>query len=53
MSKKELLILYKTEINTSFSIENLKNFNEKIQWMKIYDNNFLKIQLVDSYLVWE
>ena len=42
MCKKDLLKQYKERTNTIFDFENPKTFNEKIQWMKIYDNDTLK-----------
>ena len=51
--KKDILKLYKIRTNTTFDFENPKTFNEKIQWMKLYDNNPLKTQLTDKYLVRE
>ena len=44
---------YKSLTNSTFNIENPKTFNEKIQWMKLYDNDPLKTQLTDEYLVRE
>ena len=34
-----------------FDLENPKSFNEKIQWLKLYDNSNLKTELSDKYLV--
>lgn len=48
--KKDLLRWYKRIQKKSFDIENPKTFNEKIQWMKLYDNTPLKTQLADKYL---
>ena len=53
LCKRDLLNWYKQVTKKSFDIENPKTFNEKIQWMKIYDNDPLKTQLSDKYLVRE
>ena len=34
-----------------FNIENPKTFNEKIQWLKLYDSTPIKTKLADKYLV--
>ncbi|KAG4102881.1 TupA-like ATPgrasp-domain-containing protein [Neocallimastix lanati (nom. inval.)] len=50
--KKDLIKWYKLKMKINdFDIENPKTFNEKIQWMKLYDNSPLKTQLTDKYLV--
>ncbi|KAG4097275.1 TupA-like ATPgrasp-domain-containing protein [Neocallimastix lanati (nom. inval.)] len=50
--KKDLIKWYKIKMkNNNFDIENPKTYNEKIQWMKLYDNSSLKTQLTDKYLV--
>ena len=36
-----------------FDIENPKTFNEKIQWLKLYDSTPVKTRLADKYLVRE
>ena len=51
--KNELLKWYERRTNTTFDFENPKTYNEKIQWMKIYDNTPLKTKLTDKYLVRE
>ena len=48
--KNDLLKWYKNKMGNSFDIENPRTLNEKIQWMKIYDNTPLKTQLADKYL---
>lgn len=35
------------------NLENPQTFNEKIQWMKLYDKNPIKTQLADKYVVRE
>ena len=50
---------YKTQLEqwwyrakkTSLNLDNPKTFNEKIQWMKLYDSTPLKTRLADKYLV--
>ena len=39
--------------NPSFGIEHPKTFNEKIQWLKLYDSTPIKTRLADKYLVRE
>ena len=55
-----LKIPYKTELenwyrrvsgNSHFSIDNPQTFNEKIQWLKLYDSTPIKTRLADKYLV--
>ena len=48
--KKDLLMWYKRITKKSFDIEKPKTLNEKIQWMKLYDNTPLKTLLADKYL---
>lgn len=42
---------YKRRTGRDLPLENPKSFNEKIQWLKLYDNSPLKTQLADKYLV--
>ncbi len=49
--KKELKLWYKSITGKELDLENPKTFNEKIQWMKLYDSTPLKTQLADKYLV--
>ena len=51
--KKELIEWYEKITLQKLDLENLKTFNEKIQWMKIYDSTPLKTKLSDKYLVRE
>lgn len=37
--------------NEKLNLKNPKTFNEKIQWLKLYDNSPLKTQLTDKVLV--
>ncbi|MEJ8767649.1 ATP-grasp fold amidoligase family protein [Oceanobacillus sp. HCA-5259] len=38
-------------MNEKLDWNNLKTYNEKMQWAKLYDNNDLKTTLTDKYLV--
>lgn len=51
--KKELIKWYEKRTNQKFDLENPKTFNDKIQWMKIYDSTPLKTKLTNKYLVRE
>ena len=44
---------YKRSTGKTLDLENPKTFNEKIQWLKLYDSTPLKTQLADKYLVRE
>lgn len=44
---------YKKRTGKNLNLENPKTFNEKIQWLKLYDNSPLKTKLADKYLVRE
>ena len=46
-----LKLWYWQKTGKVLDLENPKTFNEKIQWMKLYDNNPLKTQLADKLLV--
>ncbi len=48
-----LKIYYKTMTNKKLDIENPISFNEKLQWLKLYDHNPLYTTLVDKYAVRE
>ena len=47
----ELKCWYKLKVSKNLNLDDPKTFNEKIQWLKIYDRNPLKTQLADKYLV--
>jgi len=51
--KKELKLWYKKETGKELDLKNPKNFNEKIQWLKIYDSTPQKTRLADKYAVRE
>ena len=42
---------YKMKQGKELDLDHPKTFNEKIQWLKIYDKNPLRTQLTDKYLV--
>ncbi len=49
--KKELVLWYRKRTGKMLNLEDPKTFNEKIQWMKLYDSTPLKTKLADKYLV--
>ncbi len=51
--EKELKIWYKERTGEELNLQNPKTFNEKIQWLKLYDSTPLKTKLADKYLVRE
>lgn len=46
-----LKILYKKKFGRKLDLNNPQTFNEKLQWLKLYDRNPLYTTLVDKYLV--
>ncbi|MBD7909419.1 ATP-grasp fold amidoligase family protein [Sporosarcina gallistercoris] len=46
-----LRLQYKYHLGESLNLVNPKTFNEKIQWLKLYDRNEEYINLVDKYSV--
>ena len=48
---QELKKWFKSATGKLLNLENPKTFDEKIQWMKLYDSTPLKTQLADKYLV--
>lgn len=44
-----LKIKYNLMIGNRLNLKNPKTFNEKLQWLKLYDHNPLYTQLVDKY----
>lgn len=46
-----LKIIYRSIFGRSLNLENPKTYNEKLQWLKLYDRNPLYTKLVDKYLV--
>ena len=49
--EKYLKMRYKNVFNKSLNLKNPKTFNEKLQWLKLYDRNPLYTKLVDKYEV--
>lgn len=55
----QISVPYKTELlhwwyqlkKTHLNLDNPKTFNEKIQWLKLYDSTPIKTRLADKYLV--
>lgn len=44
-------LIYRGWMNTHLNLEKPETFNEKLQWLKIYDRNPLYTKLVDKYQV--
>ncbi len=42
---------YKEQTGKTLNLEHPQTYNEKIQWMKLYDSTPLKTRLADKYLV--
>ena len=52
MSDKKFLIKkYKSRFNKKLNLNDPQTFNEKLQWLKLYDRNPLYTTLVDKYAV--
>lgn len=49
--EKYLEILFKRTLGYELNLTNPRTFNEKIQWLKLYNRNPLYTELVDKYLV--
>lgn len=47
--KKYINKLFQASMGYPLDIDNLKTFNEKLQWLKLYDRNPLYTKLVDKY----
>ena len=45
--------IYKYYTSKPLNLNNPRTFNEKIQWLKLYDNSLLKTKLTDKYQVRE
>ncbi len=43
--------MYAAQLHTKLNLENPRSFNEKIQWLKLYDATPLKTRLTDKVLV--
>ena len=54
MDDKEFIEkMFKATMDYPLNLENPKSFNEKLQWLKLYDRNPLYTKLVDKYKVRE
>lgn len=51
--KQYLELLYKFSLGKRLNLRNPQTYNEKLQWLKLYDRNPLYTQLVDKYEVKE
>lgn len=51
--KTYLQLIFKLKLGYSFSIDNPKTFNEKLNWLKLHDRNPLYTRLADKYNVKE
>ncbi len=51
--EEELKLWYKRWMKEELNLEEPKTFNEKIQWLKLYDSTPIKTMLADKYLVRE
>ena len=49
--KKYLEYMYRKKMGKDLNLENPIEFNEKLQWLKLYDRNPLYTKLVDKYEV--
>ena len=49
--KKYLKTFYKIRMDKELNLDNPKSFNEKLQWLKLYDKNPEYTKLVDKYEV--
>ena len=49
--KQYLKLLYFAKMKKSLNIDNPKTYNEKLQWLKLYDRNPEYTQMVDKYEV--
>lgn len=50
-AKAELQDLYRLRIGEDIDIDHPQTFNQKLQWMKLYDNDPIKTLLADKYAV--
>ena len=49
--EKYIKLLYELKVKKKLDLENPKTFNEKLQWLKLYDRNPEHIKMVDKYEV--
>lgn len=50
---EELVRLYRKRVHRNFNLDDPQSFNEKIQWLKLYDSSAEKGRLADKYRVRE
>lgn len=46
-----LSILYRVKMGKKINLRNPQTFNEKLQWLKLYDRRTEHIEMVDKYAV--
>ncbi len=51
--KMYIKLIYRFSMGEKLNLENPQTFNEKLQWLKLYDRNPLYTDLVDKYRVRE
>lgn len=51
--KKYLKYVYKEKLQKELNLDNPKTFNEKLQWLKLYNRNPIYTKMVDKYEVRE
>lgn len=51
--KAYLKIIYRAHFGKSLNLNNPQTYNQKLQWLKLYDRNPIYTTLVDKYLVKE
>lgn len=49
--KSNIQLVYRAQIGKRLNLEAPKTFNEKLQWLKLYDRNAAYCRMVDKYLV--
>lgn len=52
-NRRDLIYWYKRVTQKDLDLDNPRTFNEKIQWLKLYDSTPIKTQLADKYRVRE
>ena len=46
-----LSMMYRKKMGTKLKLNNPKTFNEKLQWLKLYDRRPEHVEMVDKYAV--
>ncbi len=49
--EKHIRLMYKDKFNKSLNLDNPQTFNEKLQWIKLYDRKKIYCKMVDKYEV--